>query len=105
MSGGSMNYLFTSVNDAADEVADEEFSDLLKDVADVLHALEWWESGDWTYEQYKEALATFKAKWFHGSREARLKGCIDDALERTKAELYALIGVKGGLEKVDVCNL
>ena len=93
MSGGSMNYVFARVGEAADMLSDKEFAALLKDIADVLYAEEWYTSGDTEQATYEEALATFKNKWFKGDREERLKGYIDAELERVRAELYSLVGV------------
>lgn len=92
MSGGSMNYIFGRVAEAADMTADKELSELLKDISDVLYAEEWWTSGDTEKTTYDDALARFKAKWFKGNREERLKGYIDEELGRVKKALYALIG-------------
>lgn len=51
-------------------------------------------SCDSSKETYLETLAAFKAKWFSGDRSERLKGYIDEDIERLRGELYALIGAK-----------
>ena len=73
---------------------DPEFAELLRDAAKVLHDEEWWMSADTCKETYLETLASFKAKWFGGDRVERLKGYIDNDIEKLRGELYALIGTK-----------
>ena len=94
MSGGSMDYVCYRVEDAASMTHDPEFAELLHDAAKVLHDEEWWLSSDSTKEDYLEALAAFKRKWFGGDRADRLKGYIDKDMEKLRDELYALIGVE-----------
>ena len=94
MSGGSMNYVCYQVEDAASMTPDQEFAELLRDAAKVLHDEEWWLSCDTSKETYLETLAAFKAKWFCGDRTERLKGYIDKDIEKLREELYALIGAK-----------
>lgn len=59
----------------------------------LLQSLDFWLSADIGEEGYRDAVSRFKAKWFEGSRSERLKGYVDDEIERTRKELYALIGV------------
>jgi hypothetical protein len=94
MSGGSMDYVCYRVEDAARVTHDPEFAELLRDAAKVLHDEEWWMSGDTSEEAYYNALIAFKAKWFHGDRNERLKGYIDKNIKELRGELYALIGAK-----------
>ena len=94
MSGGSMDYVYIQVNEAARMTHDPEFAEMLRDVAKVLHDEEWWISADTCKETYLEELAEFKAKWFCGDRTERLKGYIDKEMGRMRGELYALIGVQ-----------
>ena len=93
MSGGSMDYVYAYLNDAASMTHDPEFAEMLRDAAKVLHDEEWWMSADTRKETYLEELAAFKAKWFSGDRTERLKGYVDTEIERLHGELYALIGV------------
>ena len=94
MSGGSYDYVFCRLDDAAGYTEDKEIKELLRDLAKLLHDEEWYESGDYGRDSYLKSLKAFKKKWFCDSndRSKRLKGYIDDALEKTKEELYALIG-------------
>lgn len=71
---------------------DAEMNDLIKDLCDVLHDLEWWQSADSSEERYRDTLAKFKAKWFRGSRQERLKGYIDEQISIVRSQLYSLIG-------------
>lgn len=85
MSGGSLEYLAFRMNDALfDEASvhysnvgnpkenmyarsdnpfeDKDISELVFDVACVIHALEWYKSGDICEETYREILAKFKKR-------------------------------------------
>lgn len=99
MSGGSYNYIYSRLEDeCANQMYDAEMNDLIKDLCEVLHDLEWWQSGDTSEEWYRETLAKFKKKWFHGNRKERLKGYIDEQVGIVRNELYALIGEVGESE-------
>lgn len=93
MSGGSYNYIYISLEDeCAGKMYDEEMNDMIKDLCNVLHVLEWWQSCDTSEESYRKCLSEFKAKWFNGDREKRLKGYIDKQTNLVRAELYKMIG-------------
>lgn len=99
MSGGSYGYIYIRLKDECDgRMYDAEMNDLIRDLSEVLHDLEWWQSGDCSEEEYRETLAKFKAKWFKGNREVRLKGYIDDQIGIVREQLYALIGEPTGAE-------
>lgn len=99
MSGGSYNYICYTLEEACKgAMYDAEMNDLIKDLVEVLHDLEWWQSCDTSEERYRETLAKFKKKWFHGSRKERLKGYIDEQIGIVRNELYALIGEVGESE-------
>ena len=74
---------------------DDEMDDMIHDLCEVLHDLEWWQSGDYSEECYRKKLAKFKQKWFMGDRKTRLKGYIDNQIGLVKAQLYTLIGEEG----------
>lgn len=91
MSGGSFNYVYSHLREAAECTNDKEISNLLKDLAELLHDEEWYQSGDYGKGSYEKTLANFKKKWFGTNREDRLKKYIDDSIEVLRLELYSLI--------------
>ena len=47
MSGGSFNYMYERIRENySGEMYDHELNALLEDFCNVLHDLEWWQSGD-----------------------------------------------------------
>lgn len=93
MSGGSYSYIcYTLQNECEGAMYDIEMNDLIKDLCEVLHDLEWWQSGDSGEEKYRETVKKFKEKWFKETRTKRLKTYIDETINKTKNELYELIG-------------
>lgn len=95
MSGGSYNYIYNRLlSECEGEMHDAEMDDLIKDLCEVLHDLEWWQSGDYSEDQYRETVSEFKKKWLKGDRTNRLKGYIDDQIEAVKRQLYSLIGME-----------
>ena len=55
MSGGSMDYLCYRVEEQASQMGDRELSELIKDVAELLHDREWYLSGDYGDETWENA--------------------------------------------------
>lgn len=93
MSGGSYNYIcYRLEEECAGNMYDAEMNELITDLCNVLHDLEWWRSGDRGEEEYRETLKKFKGKWFQGNRENRLKGYIDEQTALVRKQLYKLIG-------------
>lgn len=93
MSGGSYNYIYSRLDDeCSNRMYDAEMNAMIKDLVEVLHDLEWWQSGDSSEEVYRKTLAEFKKTWFHGNRKERLKGYIDEQIGIVRKELYELIG-------------
>ena len=93
MSGGSYDYKYCTLeNYYVGAMYDDEMNDMIKDLVEVLHDLEWWRSCDIGEEDYRKTLNEFKAKWFKQDRSDRLKKYIDDKLEKTKKEFYDLLG-------------
>lgn len=70
MSGGSLDYVCYKVDDAARYVKDKEVRELLRDVANLLHDLEWSQCDDISEEDYLESLKNFKEKWINKSENA-----------------------------------
>lgn len=93
MSGGSYSYIYSRLkNECEGRMYDAEMDDLIHDLCEVLHDLEWWQSSDCREETYRETLKVFKKKWLNGNREERLRGYIDSRLGMVRKELYRLIG-------------
>jgi hypothetical protein len=93
MSGGSYEYIYSKVQNECDgRMYDAEMNDFIKDFANVLHDLEWWQSGDSSEDRYRETLAEFKSKWFGGCRDKRLKGYVDERVNEVRKELYQMLG-------------
>lgn len=94
MSGGSHDYIcFKIENELVGQMYDSELNDLMQDIAELAHDVEWYDSGDTDKETYLESVTKFKQKWFKGNREERLKGYIDYSIDNLRSELYNLIGV------------
>ena len=91
MSGGYLDYICYELNDIVDRINDREIKDLIKDLADLLHDYEWWQSGDYGSETYYKKLDEFKAKWFGDNRNERLKDYLNTALDEVKAEINKLL--------------
>lgn len=93
MSGGSYSYIYSHLQEECENrMYDAEMNDLIIDLCEVLHDLEWWKSGDISERNYRETLFKFKKKWFSGNREERLKVYIDNQLGIVRNQLYSLIG-------------
>ena len=93
MSGGSYSYIYSTLFDECyGRMYDAEMNDLIEDLCDVLHDLEWWQNADSSEDKYRATLAKFKAKWFKGDRQERLKGYIDEQIGIVRNQLYSLIG-------------
>ena len=93
MSGGSYNYIYCRLLSECDgRMYDAEMNDLITDLCEVLHYLEYWQSGDTSESRYRNTLTKFKAKWFKGDRQERLKGYIDEQIGIVRSQLYSLIG-------------
>lgn len=93
MSGGSYDYICYKLSEECKgRMYDAEMNDLINDLSDVLHELEWWQSGDCSEDRYRKSLQEFKTKWFKGNRKERLKGYIDEQIGAVRRDLYSLIG-------------
>ena len=89
-----MDYAYHRISEMADDyVEDKEIKELMNDLSELMHDLEWWLSGDYGKGQYEESLANFKKKWFGESRDERLLKYIEESLDEMKVNLRLLIGV------------
>lgn len=95
MSGGRFDYadsrlkaeIFGWTDTPTNAFEDREISELVWDVLDLIHEYDWYASGDTCKETYLKAKADFKKKWM-GNRGVRVKRIVDEAIQRTKDELY-----------------
>lgn len=96
MSGGSYGYGYFTVSDQyVGRMYDSELDEMMKDLVDVLHDVEWWRSADSSEEKYRETVKKFKKKWFKRS-EIDIQKLIEDQFNKTKQELLVSLDyVKG----------
>ena len=93
MSGGSHDYLYSRVEELfVGKMYDIELNDLMKDVANIMHDLEWYDSGDYDPDGYFDTVKAFKKKWFEFPRKDRLKKYIDKSVEDLRVSLYQMLG-------------
>ena len=82
MSGGSLNYFYSDMESHVGDFGDMELDDLVKDLAELFHAREWFLSGDTGSGNWNEARDAFKKKWFgEGSRPERIEKYLDEIRE------------------------
>ena len=92
MSGGSHNYIYYKLQEECEgNMFDPEMDELIHDLCDVLHDLEWWQSGDTSETKYRTAVLNFKRKWFHTDRNERLKKYIDEQTNLVRKSLYRIL--------------
>jgi hypothetical protein len=66
MSGGHFNYMYSTIEDMyGGNLLDPDLNEMLKDFIELLHDLEWFESGDYDEETYFSTVEEFKKKWFN----------------------------------------
>ena len=91
MSGGEMDYLCYKMEEVSEKIEDKEIKHLMIDLANLMHDLEWYLSGDYSIETYHKTLKAFKTKWFYENRNDRLKEYINERLDEMKSEMERLI--------------
>lgn len=93
MSGGSYNYTYLRVDDEyVGAMHDAELNEMMKDLVEVLHDVEWWQSCDIGEDSYRKTVKAFKDKWFNADRCERLKPIIDRKINDVRTELLNMIG-------------
>ena len=100
MSGGRFNYLDSQLKSEifgwADKprnvFEDKEISQLIWDVFELIHAYDWYDSGDTSEKNYLEEKKKFKDKWLREDRD-RCKQIVDEAIAEAKTELYKTFGL------------
>ena len=99
MSGGRFNYadgnlkseMFGWVDEPYDVMEDEEISELVWDLLNLIHEFDYYESGDTLREDYIKAKQEFKKKWF-GNRSERLEQIVDKKIDQLREEVKEMIG-------------
>lgn len=90
MSGGSFNYKYTDLEYTyAGQIGDMELNEMIVDLSDLLHDLEWYVSGDYNEETYRECVQAFKDKWF-GKRDLKLRELVVRELDVLKEKIKKL---------------
>lgn len=95
MSGGHFDYkdsalkseMFGWTDAPRNVLEDRELSELTWDLLDVIHAYDWYKSGDTCKETYIEAKDKFKKKWL-SNRGINVRRIVDEAVNELKVELY-----------------
>ena len=72
---------------------DKEISGIVFDLFQLLHEYDWYSSGDTSEETYREAVKTFKEKWFAKESSDRIMYVIDNSLKDLKEELLITFGL------------
>lgn len=93
MSGGSYDYKYYTIEEYyVGAMYDEELNEMMKDLVEVLHDVEWWQSCDIGEDSYRKTVKAFKDKWFNADRCERLTSIIDRRINEVRTELMSLIG-------------
>jgi len=71
MSGGSLDYVYQDVREAArDGYVSDTQRDVVQEIADVLHAIEWSASGDYAADKWRQTLSEFCSSWSGGYEDS-----------------------------------
>jgi hypothetical protein len=85
MSGGSLNYFYSDVNEHVGDFEDRELDDLVKDLSQLFHDREWFLSGDTCEGNWNDARDAFKKKWFTPQgRQDRIEKYLSDISEEVR---------------------
>ena len=95
MSGGHFDYKDMSLKSEMfgwsdrphNVLEDRELSELAWDLLDIIHAYDWYKSGDTCKETYLKEKEKFKKKWF-SNRGVNVRRIVDEAVAELKSELY-----------------
>lgn len=95
MSGGHFEYkdsslkmeMFGWTDRPHNVLEDRELSELAWDLLDIIHAYDWYKSGDTCKETYLKEKEKFKKKWF-SNRGVNVRRIVDEAVAELKSELY-----------------
>ena len=82
MSGGSLDYFYSTLADHVGDFRDKELDHLVKDLAELFHDREWYLSGDTGEGDWNEARDKFKERWFtDAGRRDRIEKYIHELTE------------------------
>lgn len=71
MSGGSLDWIYEDVEAAArDGTVTDEQEQVVREIAGVLHDIEWSASGDYAHDRWRRTLAEFCASWSGGYEDS-----------------------------------
>ena len=88
MSGGSLNYFYSTLEDHVGDFGDKELDELVSDLAELFHDREWYLSADTGVGQWNEARDAFKDKWFkEGARQERIEKYLAEFAEEVRKSL------------------
>lgn len=90
MSGGSLNYFYSYLEEHEKDLGDKELNELVHDLAKLFHDREWYLSADTCEGAWNEARDKFKTKWFteHGRQER-----IEQYLSEIADEVREMFGI------------
>ena len=99
MSGGRFNYadcnlkseMFGWVDEPYDVMEDDEISELVWDVLELIRVFDYYSCSDTDRDTYLKRKNVFKKKWF-GNRKIRIEKIIDRKIEDLKTEIAEMIG-------------
>lgn len=98
MSGGSYNYGYSTVEYTyVGEMLDSELNEMMKDLVEVLHDLEWYVDCDISEETYRETVTKFKSKWFK-RRKCDIEELVNEEFEKKKQELLKELEYMGNVD-------
>jgi len=82
MSGGSLGYFYSTLEEHVGDFGDKELDELVADLAELFHDREWYLSSDTGIGDWNEARDAFKAKWFkEGARQERIERYLSEFAE------------------------
>lgn len=90
MSGGSLDYFYSEIDNHVGDLGDKELDDLVKDIGKLFYEREWYLSGDTNEGKWREARDAFKKKWF---TEDGTKDRIDQYLQSIINEIRDSFGL------------
>ena len=99
MSGGRFNYadgnlkseMFGWVDEPCNVMEDDEISELVWDVLELIHVFDYYSCSDTSRDTYIKRKNEFKKKWF-GNRKTRIEQIVDKKIERLREEVKEMIG-------------